>query len=300
MYIQFLDDRLNCFEALERLLQQHQNLVLQHQDSVIPSSGRVRRSTASMVLESDVAARVVAERSLVTACAVASSHDFAFAIVSSTPLIQVVRLDSPARAGRPRSEPTMPMKPAVRMLTSIRSLYFAQVSSIDARGTASQCSSRAHPFKPRWTSCDSPVSSVFSNFVIIVRSISIVLVAASILLDAASLRDCVVLSQRIPGHERAGQRCSGQGLVGRWAFFAPRRARCEVVRGVIMERPNSCVCAGGRRERAGVRVPLVRSPCFTLRLAVFPLVRARARACREKDNEKSSQTPPLEVYFFLE
>ena len=36
------------------------------------------RSTASTVLEADVAARVVAERSLATTCAFAPSHDFAF------------------------------------------------------------------------------------------------------------------------------------------------------------------------------------------------------------------------------
>ena len=37
-----------------------------------------------MVLETNVAARVVAERLVATTCAFASSHDFAFAIVSST------------------------------------------------------------------------------------------------------------------------------------------------------------------------------------------------------------------------
>jgi hypothetical protein len=48
-----------------------------------------------MAREIDVTARVVAERSLATTCAFTSQHDFAFAIVSST---QVVNLDSPARA----------------------------------------------------------------------------------------------------------------------------------------------------------------------------------------------------------
>ena len=106
-------------------------------------------------------ARVVAERSLATICAVASSNSCTFAIVSST---QVVGLGSLARAGRPRSEPAMPRESKVRKLASTWRLNSSvQVPSIDARGTVPQRSSRTHPFRPRWTSCSSPVSSVFPN-----------------------------------------------------------------------------------------------------------------------------------------
>ena len=106
--MQFLDDRVDCFKALDASCSSIAISCCSTRDPIIPSFCRVARSTALIVLESDVAARVVVGRSLAIACAFISPHDFAVAIVSSTPLIQVVRLDSIARAGRPRSEPAMP------------------------------------------------------------------------------------------------------------------------------------------------------------------------------------------------
>ena len=79
--------------------------------------------------------------------------------------------------------------PGSRKLASTWNSYSLQVPSTHARDTASQRSSRARPFKQRWASCSSPGSSVFSNCVVIVRSLSIVLVASSIPLDAASVHE---------------------------------------------------------------------------------------------------------------
>ena len=96
-------------------------------------------------------------------------------------------------------------------------MYSVQVPSIHARGTASQRSSRAHPFKPRWTSFSSPGSSMFSNCVVIfVRFRSFLLRRPSHWIQRRFVTELFYSGSSIARPERATRRrcCGNKGQTG--------------------------------------------------------------------------------------